>query len=200
MQSAQTRGCCSRLAAAIWRLERVPTPLQAAGWLARQRHLCGRDLVVHLCLRGFAVLGTLCERASGGVGPSPPLFTHWPVFLSLRASSWRHRVLRRRKPRPGEPRVEPRRGFAQRAWSWSCGLLPVRLEETAGKNGCQLQKTTVTIRKDESEQVAWDTSKGGEVRPVTVAKETDKNARKKDEARCWEALRRCLPHAPGGCT
>ena len=117
----------SWIAMGDWNME--PHELSQAGWL---NTVCGKVFATSAvtCAGGagavldyFVVseaMAHLVQQAE--VVHNSPTTPHWPVRLTLKATSWGHRVLARRRPKPFL--VGPRRDEESFVWTWAAEEIP----------------------------------------------------------------------------
>ena len=118
-----------------WNLE--PQDLSQAGWLnavngkvlASSTSTCagGEGSVLDYFVVSEAVAHLVQQVEVIDISPTTP---HWPVRLTLNATSWGHRVLARKRPKPitTEVRVGPQRQEEHVDWTWAAEETPSDLE------------------------------------------------------------------------
>ena len=126
-----------------------------------------------------------------------PTTPHWPVRLTLKATTWGHKVLARRRPKAflTEPPIGPRQQEAPFDWTWEAGSFPANLEQAwlewlraAEAAWCRIHDLCGAQRRP-----YLGRSKGLVIQHVTLGQATRCDARRG----AWRSLRRLVAHAVG---
>ena len=132
-----------------------------------------------------------------------PTTPHWPVRLTLKAATWGHKVLARRRPKafPTELPIGPRQKEAPFDWTWEEGNLPANLEQAwlewlraAEAAWCRIHDLCGAQRRP-----YLGRSKGLVIQHVTLGQATRCDARSggSRQAAAWRSLRRLVAQAVG---
>ena len=132
-----------------------------------------------------------------------PTTPHSPVCLTLKATSWGHRVLARRRPKPFPTQVPvgPRRQEEQFEWTWAAEENPADLElawlewlRAAEAAWCRIHDLCGTQRRP-----FLGRSKGLVIEHVSLGQATRNDTRRRcsKKAAAWRAFRRLVAQAVG---
>ena len=132
-----------------------------------------------------------------------PTTPHSPVSLTLMATSWGHRVLARKRPKPFPTQVPvgPRRQEEQFEWTWAAEEIPAFLElawlewlRAAEAAWCLIHDLYGTQRRP---LLGW--SKGLVIEHVSLGQATRNDTRRRcsNKAAAWRAFRRMVAQAVG---
>ena len=132
-----------------------------------------------------------------------PTTPHSPVCLTLMATSWGHRVLARKRPKPFPTQVPvgPRRQEEQFDWTWAAEEMPADLElawlewlRAAEAAWCRIHDLCGTQRRP-----FLGRSKGLVIEHVSLGQATRNDTRRRcsKKAAAWRAFRRLVAQAVG---
>ena len=187
-----------------WNME--PNDLAQAGWLDTVNGKVAATAAATCAGGAGAVLDyfVLSEAMSHlvqqvEVVDSSPTTPHSPVRLTLKATSWGHRVLARKRPKPFPTQVPvgPRRQEEQFEWTWAAEETPPDLEfawlewlRAAEAEWCRIHDLCGTQRRP-----FLGRSKGLVIEHVSLKIDARRHCSKK--AAAWRAFRRLVAHAVG---